>query len=35
MKSIINIVMFLSLMFAPAYAKSYEPVPSNVKLPAK
>ena len=34
-RRLISLAIFLSLAIAPVFAKSYEPVPSNVKLPAK
>lgn len=35
MKKILGLFLLLNITFAPALARSYEPVPSNVKLPAK
>lgn len=35
MKKLMSFLIFAGLAFSPAFAKTYEPVPSNVKLPAK
>ena len=35
MKKIFALLIFVGLSIAPSMAKSYEPVPSNVKLPSK
>ncbi len=35
MKKIYILLLFIMLLSVPAFAKGYEPVPSNVKLPAK
>ena len=35
MKKLMSFLIFAGLAFSPAFAKTYEPVSSNVKLPAK
>ena len=35
MKKLFTLIILAGLSIAPTLAKSYEPVPSNVKLPAK
>lgn len=35
MKKLMAVLIYAGLAFSPVFAKNYEPVPSNVKLPAK